>query len=178
VKSVVPEGDPLADIKDIKGPVALEGVILSLPFLLGILFLIALIAYFVLRRRHIPQESPTVPPSPPHVIALEALDRLDAMGLSERDVKEYHFLVSGVLRRYLEDRFGFKAPEQTTDEFLEAVLQDHILDKAQKGLLKAFLEQCDLVKFARWIPTNQQTKSVSKTVRDFVHETKLILQAE
>ena len=53
-----------------------------------------------------------------------------------------------MLRHYIEDRFGLRAPEQTTEEFLAELRQKHVFGERQKDLLRAFLEHCDLVKFA------------------------------
>ena len=170
VTSVIPEGDPLEDIRDIKGPMSLAGSLLWPWVFMALLLFLGGIGWFVLKRKRTPE--PLTPPPPPHVTALEALDNIDASGLAQQNVKEYHFLVSGVLRHYLEERFGFKAPEQTTEEFLGGVIQDHLLRDAQKQLLKSFLEQCDLVKFARYTPSNRETRGVSQTTRDFINETK------
>ena len=170
VASVVKEGDPMADVRDIKGPVALPGFFLSPWVLLGVLFLgaIFVLIYFLRKKVH---PEPAIPP-PPHVVALEALDKLDLELLFERDVKEYHFLVSAILRRYLEDRFGVKAPEQTTEEFLESVSKNHVLDVSQKKLLESFLAQCDLVKFAKLTPPSQEARQISHIARGFIHQTK------
>ena len=170
VASVVKKGDPLADIRDIKGPVALPGFFLSPWGVVGILLVggIFVWIYFFRKRAH---PKPSTPPLPPHIIALEALDRLDMELLFDRDVKEYHFLVSAILRRYLEDRFGVRAPEQTTEEFLEAASKNHILNEPQKNLLKSFLEECDLVKFAKWTPSAQEARRISQIARGFIHET-------
>ena len=171
VLSVVPKGDPMSDVRDIKGPVALKGIFLGGWFLMGGCLLAALLvgSLFMLRRKKAPR--PALGPLP-HVVALEALGKIEAMGLEQRNIREYYFLVSGVLRRYLEDRFGLRAPEQTTEEFLESVVTNHVLNSAQKELLKSFLEHCDLVKFAKYRPGAEEIATASQTVREFIHQTK------
>ena len=171
VASVVKKGDPMADIRDIKGPVALPGFFLPPWTLVGILFIGAIFVWVYFLRKRIHPE-PSAPPPLPHVVALEALDKLDRELLFERDVKEYHFLVSAILRRYLEDRFSVKAPEQTTEEFLESVSKDHVLEDSQKKLLESFLTQCDLVKFANLTPPGQEAHQISHIARGFIHQTK------
>ena len=171
VASVLKEGETMTDIRDIKGPVSLPGLRLgrrawSVLCLLGFL----LIGIFLwLRGKARPKP---VPALAPHLAALQALDRIEAMGLDQKDVKEYYFLVSGILRRYLEDRFGLRAPEQTTEEFLGVVINNHLLQEAQKTLLKSFLEHCDLVKFAKYAPKREEAAWIFKTARDFIDRTK------
>jgi len=169
VVSVAKKGDPMVDIRDIKGPMVLPGFFLSPWRIVGILLLGGLfVLFYFLRKRTSPK--PNAPPLPPHLVALEALDKLDRELLFDHDVKEYHFLVSGILRRYLEDRFGVRAPEQTTEEFLKASSKNHILNDPQKVLLKSFLEQCDLVKFAKLTPSAQEARRISQIARGFINE--------
>ena len=169
VVSVAKKGDPMADVRDIKGVVSLPGLYLPPWGLLVGIFLLAALAGWALWRRK-KQEAPPTPLSP-HLVALEALDRLDTDLLFNRDVKEYHFQVSQILRRYLEERFGVKAPEQTTEEFLDASSKNHILNEAQKNLLKSFLEHCDLVKFAKLTPSSEEARRISHSARGFIHQT-------
>ena len=62
--------------------------------------------------------------------------------------------MSGVLRHYLEKRFGLPATEQTTTEFLDGLRRSTLLTAEQQEALRAFLGQCDLAKFARAEFTN------------------------
>lgn len=171
VKSVMKEGEEATDIRDIKGIVTLPGFFLSVWVLVAVCVLAGLATWLIFKRKKILPQVPALPP-PPHMIALEALDRIDAQDLAGRDVKEYHFLVSQVLRRYLEGRFGVNAPDKTTEEFLETTSKNHILNESQKALLKSFLEQCDLVKFAKWTPPGDEARRISHIARGFIHQTK------
>jgi hypothetical protein len=56
--------------------------------------------------------------------------------------------ISGAVRHYLEDAFGWHAPEQTTEEFLEQLRQDPWMQAEVGPPLADFLGQCDRVKFA------------------------------
>ena len=161
----------MSDVRDIKGPLSLKGFFLGWPWLLAGGCLLAVLlgwTLFLLKRRKAPPPAPKILP---HVVALLALQKIEAMGLERSNIREYYFLVSGVLRRYLEDRFGLRAPEQTTEEFLASVATNHLLNLSQKELLKSFLERCDLVKFAKYIPQTQEAAKVSQTVREFIHQT-------
>lgn len=171
VKSVAPEGDKLEDIREIKGILFLAGSGGSVLWLIGgVAFLVGLFWWLFRRGRAVRvSEAPKVSPD---VTALEALDRLDASGLVHRDMKEYHFRVSGILRHYLEERFGLKAPEQTTEEFLASVSDHSLLRGDQRGLLSRFLEQCDLVKFAKLTPEKEEALRISQSAREFIRQTR------
>ena len=54
-------------------------------------------------------------------VACRELDRIASLGLpAAGQVERFHTLVSNVLRRYLEKRFGLPARRQTTPEFFIA----------------------------------------------------------
>jgi hypothetical protein len=67
-------------------------------------------------------------------------------------VDRFYVSLSGIVRRYLEDRFGLHSPEQTTAEFLESLSRSPDLRRSHQDLLREFLEGADLVKFARQLP--------------------------
>ena len=75
------------------------------------------------------------------------------------------------MRRYLEDRFVVRAPEMTTEEFLEATARSAVLQPGQRQLLGDFLAESDLVKFARHVPTLADSDRVLGAAERFVDET-------
>ena len=79
--------------------------------------------------------------------------------------------MSGILRYYIEWRFGLRAPEQTTEEFLDAMLVAGGPIAAYRELLSAFLTHCDLVKFARHQPAASDMDNVLQRAREFVEQT-------
>lgn len=174
VTSVLPENaDPMAP-KDIAPPVALtrRGLPLWLTILLGIVALLCLLAalWWWYRRRTRPAEAP--PPRPAHLVALEALrqlqhDNLITMGR----IDEFYVRLSAIVRRYVEWRFGLRAPEQTTEEFLAVAHTTGDIIGAHRDLLGAFLQQCDLVKFARHQPTSDDMQRVWDSAKTFVEHT-------
>jgi len=107
-----------------------------------------------------------------HVIALGRLEAMAASGLIEAGRFEpFYAEVSGVLRHYIEDRFGLRAPEQTTEEFLAELRQTDVLDRETRAELGPFLERCDLIKFARQTATAEQMRKALGLVRRFVERT-------
>ena len=113
-------------------------------------------------------------PSAPAEVALRELDRIAAMQLeSESDFKERYTLVSDCLRSYLLSRFYVPAPELTTRQILEEFELSGRLDSAISPL-EGILEESDLVKFARFLPTRDDAVSIVERSRDFVRATGVI----
>ncbi len=106
-------------------------------------------------------------------IARDRLERLLAAprpSASEIDI--FYVELSGIIRRYLEDRFELRAPELTTEEFLETVGQSSALSRVHQALLREFLRNADLVKFAGVQPVAEDIKQAIETARQFVEETR------
>ena len=112
-----------------------------------------------------------VPVDPPAVVALRALDGLERDGALMADPDRFYVVVSSILRAYLEARFGLRAPEQTTEEFLAAAEAGSAFDREQQRTLRAFLAACDAVKFARARPSPAETVRMVDTARGFVRAT-------
>lgn len=168
VASIIPEGDPMTDIRDIQEVVSLPTFLIWPWLLMGLsVFSVVLFSIFLRRKRKVK----TAPSLSPHLSALEALEKIETMGWAYRDRKEYYFLVSGVLRRYLEERFGINAPEKTTEEFMASASTHPLLTETQKELLHRFLKECDLVKFARFDPDGEETSAVGREARYFIQQT-------
>lgn len=112
------------------------------------------------------------PPRPAHEIAFEALRCLAAAGLLEKDEVERFFVVlSAILREYVERRFGVRAPELTTKEFLDEASRDRRLS-GHRTALSDFLTLADRVKFARFSPEEADVKAAFDRARDFVETTR------
>lgn len=123
------------------------------------------------RRRRTRIEVPP-PPRPAHVLALEALQRLQQQDLiTQKRIEEFYVQLSDILRRYVEWRFGLRAPEQTTEEFLAVALATGGLIATHRELLSDFLQHCDLVKFARYQPSPDDMQQAWESARVFVEQT-------
>ena len=108
-----------------------------------------------------------------HDIAIETLRAIAEEKLVEQGhIKEFYEKLSTCLRQYIENRFRLRAPEQTTEEFMEHVKTSNALQSKHKEQLKLFLEHCDLVKFARYQPSNEQINESLTMAEDFVEKTK------
>ena len=109
---------------------------------------------------------------PPHEAALRALQELAADDLLRRDLFAFHTAVAAIVRRYLEQRFGVRAPERTTEELMFILTGGNWLDERQRHVLHAFLAQCDQVKFARARPTEVASQNLLATAIDLVQATR------
>ncbi|MBD3379695.1 MAG: hypothetical protein GF408_04450 [Candidatus Omnitrophica bacterium] len=108
----------------------------------------------------------------PYELASEELEALKAEDLPGKGlVKEYYTRLSDIIRHYIEGRFSYRAPEMTTEEFMEQVKRSPDLERANKDLLKEFLVRCDMVKFAKYGPTPSETEGSYASARNFVEQT-------
>lgn len=87
-------------------------------------------------------------------------------------LKEFYERLSNILRHYIEDRFDLQAPERTTEEFLAELKWTNTLAASDKEVLGGFLRHCDLVKFAKHAPTDDQIQETFDLVKDFIERTK------
>jgi hypothetical protein len=129
---------------------------------------VGLVVFWWLRRRRA-LPAPAAPPGP---WALVELDRVEALALPVSGrVERYHTLISDVIRRYLELRYALRAPQQSTEEFLEAMRSSPHLPAEQKELLRDFLGRCDLAKFARAGFSAEECAVAARMARQFVEQT-------
>ncbi len=160
---------PVVDgLRDIKPPAEFPHTWLWIALAFGALVLlaaiIAVVLYFLLRRKEIPLP----PPVPAHVRAKQKLD--EALALIGQP-KPFCTLVSNTVRFYLEERFTFHAPERTTEEFLHELQNTNLLLPDQKESLGEFLKRCDLVKFAQYEPRETELKDLHGSAVRLVEET-------
>lgn len=114
------------------------------------------------------------PPIPPHLLAQKRLDELLARKLIESgEYKPFYDCISEILRDYIEGRFNLKAPERTTEEFLEELRgAQNVFSPRHMTLLNNFLHHTDLVKYARAVPTTTEVEETVHATRTFIDETK------
>jgi hypothetical protein len=165
--------DDSGDIRDIRGPLEIPLGALRVALWTLLPLLVAGLLWVVARRLR-PKRSDAIgplsgPPSrPAHEVALDALDALERAQLLERgQVKEFHIEASDILRTYAGARFGVDALEMTTHEVL-AALGSAGADARFRDGLGVFLEQCDLVKFAKVRPSADASRQVLELGRRVV----------
>jgi len=155
-------------LRDIKPPVEIPTGWLWAFWVAGALLLTAL-AFVAWRYWQKRQAEIAIPPIiPPHVRARQKLEA--ALGLLGQP-REFCIMVSDTIRYYLEERFTFRAPERTTEEFLYELRQTELLTPDQKESLGEFLKSCDLVKFARYEPGEPELRELHGSALRLVEET-------
>jgi hypothetical protein len=103
------------DIRDIAPPVEIANPWAWLGWTIAVVVLvIALVAFWKCRKKRA-SLIPAAPPIPPHLRAKQKLQ--EALALIAQP-KPFVIAVSDAARWYLEERFNFRAPERTTEEFL------------------------------------------------------------
>jgi hypothetical protein len=117
------------------------------------------------RRRLLPAPIVVVPP---HV---RAKQRLEAALFHITEPNRFCTQVADTIRVYLEERFQLRAPERTTEEFLLELQSSRHLLPDQKVSLAEFLQHCDLVKFARFEPTETALRTLYDAAVRLVDET-------
>lgn len=89
---------------------------------------------------------------PPHELALRKLGQLQQQGLwNNGNKKEYCDELTGIIREYLELRYGVPALESTSDELIQK-LKDTEIPGETVSRLANVLFQADLAKFAKGTP--------------------------
>jgi hypothetical protein len=157
-----------ADIRPIKAPVPIPNLGLWIGSTIALL--LALLLAWWLWRRHRRQADVPAPiiVVPPHEKARARL--LEALALMQQP-RPFCILVSDTIRVYLEERFDLRAPERTTEEFLEELQSSPMLSFDQKRALGDFLMRCDLVKFARYEPGEPELRGTYEAAVRLVDET-------
>jgi len=170
VGSVVLDDDDLKLSPPLGALPARDGVTSSTWLWLGGLLLtaFALIAFAVLKRLR----SRAAARSSYELARIE-LDTLLAGPRPSGDrIDEFFVELSGIMRRYLERRFQLRSPELTTERFLEVVSDSPDMSDAHRLLLRDFLSQSDLVKFAHLIPDPKSVDDAVDAVASFIEETR------
>lgn len=172
VKSVLDAASTRTDIRDIRGPKSFtEKIWLYALTALAVLAIIgaALALLLLIKRKN--ESGP--PPVPAHIIAYKALAVLEKRDyIGKGQIKAYYVELSDIVRYYLENRFNIRAPEMTTEEFLVKVKEDSALSLEHKGLLRDFLLNCDLVKFAKYQPAEREAALSFASAKRLIDQTK------
>ena len=156
------------DIRGIKAPVAIPNPWAWLGWSAAALALLAL-GWWAWRRWK--KQQAMGPPEiviPPHERARARLQ--EALALIAQP-KPFCVAVSDAIRLYLEERFNLRAPDRTTEEFLDELQMSALLSFEQKRTLGEFLSQCDLVKFARHEPGENELRALYEAAVRLVEET-------
>lgn len=158
----------IPDIRDIKPPIEIPGDWAWLWWGVAALVVLAILLFVIYRLTRGKTKIALPPPIPAHIRARDRLEQ--ALALISQP-KPFVIAVSDAARAYLEERFKFHAPERTTEEFLRELRNTNRLLPDQKESLGDFLASCDLVKFAKYEPGEEELRALHGSAVRLVDET-------
>lgn len=168
---------PKDDIRDIKSPVSIPLGWLFYFFLIFIPLLIAIGYYYYQSRKKIEIFVHSDLTRPADEVAYEQLEKLKNLDLvSQGKIKEYYIILSEIIRKYLQQRYSIPVLDRTTNELYHELRDNNEIDKKHCTLIKEFLEDCDLVKFAKYVPEHEIITKNTETAKKIIDLTKPIHQ--
>ncbi|MBI5416079.1 MAG: hypothetical protein HZA29_04615 [Candidatus Omnitrophica bacterium] len=162
------------DLRDVKPPLVLP----SYGWIWLVVFFVVLKVASVYCWNKTRRRRAAMIPKPGVVLAPweRAYQRLESLAngnlLRDGQWETYYLTLSDIIRRYFEERFEIRAPEMTSEEFLVSLRGFPQLSGAANNILKEFLDSCDMVKFARYLPQAAEAQKTTLLGRRLVDETK------
>jgi len=172
--------NPALDIRDVKSPVDLPFNLLLTSFIIiFIIGLIVLASCVVMKRNRLKKGNKPKVIKMPWEIAYENLENLISQNLIAKGLIKKHFtILSGIIRVYFEDCYQIHAPEMTSEEFLQSLREDRRLHETQREAIQEFLFSCDMVKFAKYTPSENEIQNCYELAKGLIEETKKQKQSE
>lgn len=170
------------EIKDIKPPIRLFDYYFLIYILVGLIILSILVYYFIWRKYFRSKKEIIVLKKEEKLlsyqIALKKLEQLESEQLWKNGfVKEYHSRITEIIREYFEKQFGLPALESTTSESLQ-LLKQHPQAVKVLDITEQFLNNADLVKFAKYIPMETVNIEMMNQAKSIVKKTAGLDQSE
>ncbi len=126
------------------------------------LLLIALTTWLIKRQRRRP-----VIVLSPRQRALEQLAQIQNQ-IEKLTPYQFSIRVSDILRRYVTEQYQLPVTRQTSVEFLNALAAASPFSSEEQSLLSDFLNRCDLIKFARYDATREDSRLLLSEADKFV----------
>jgi hypothetical protein len=152
------------EFHDITGPV---DYFLLQPWMIfcgvaGLLLLIGLTTWLIKRWRNRP-----VAIISPRQRALDRLARIQSE-IDQLSPYQFSIRVSDILRQYVTEQYELPVTRQTSVEFLNALAASSPFSSDEQSLLTDFLNRCDLIKFARYDATREDSRLLLEEADRFV----------
>jgi hypothetical protein len=173
--------DTALAIKDIAGIVKVPYTFSDfLPWILIVLLVVvvAFLSYYIYKR--LKNNKPILPVAKPVVVspeekALTDLENLRVAGLWKNgQIKEYHTVLTDILRAYIEAKLGISAVEMTSDQILECYSDLRNMPTGSLEKLQQILTTADMVKFAKAQPEAEVNEECYTAAYYFVENTKVV----
>jgi hypothetical protein len=158
-----------ADIHEIAPPVDYSLVppwVVYTAVALG-LAILGLLGWWIRKRARRPK-----PVRSPRDRALDALQRTSDQ-MEMLSPYEFSIAVSDILRGYVTEQYQLPVTRQTSFEFLSMLSKASPFSADEASLLQDFLERCDLIKFARYDATPDDSRRLLEEAIQFVKGAKL-----
>jgi hypothetical protein len=167
IRSILVDKTP--NIKDLKKQAEIPEPIrwlLWISLALAAIILLFLFLFLRKRKRAAPANEAPAQVQDLLVVAEADLRKLIAGGLPTFGMeKQFYVRLSEISKRILESGYKISAIEQTTDEIMDALHNKPPISLDDAELISSFLINCDLVKFAKYIPSkSEQETAVTKVV--------------
>lgn len=105
----------------------------------------------------------------PRERALFELEQLISKHLVDKGcVKDFYIELTHVVRRYIERKYGIKAPERTTEEFIAEAIALDGFPKQYIPELKEFLASADMIKFAKREATKANAETATAAAKNYI----------
>ena len=113
----------------------------------------------------------------PHQKAMKEIEAIkaDKMVMSENQ-KEYYTKLTDTLRKYIEERYGFRAMEMTSSEIIDRLTETQ--DSQPLDELRLLFNTADLVKFAKYSTLINENDMNLVNAIEFINKTKVENQVE
>jgi len=174
------------DIREIKPPVMVKAnpLVRNLIILGTLIFIIIgglLYYFFVYRKKLKAMESLKAMETllSPNEEALRGLEDLtNSSYFKEGKYKIFYSILSGILKRYISRRYSINAIDMTTYELIYVLKKKLRLAENVRAKIGELLDECDLVKFAKFIPHIDRKLLVTNACKSIIEETKEVEAAE
>lgn len=152
------------EFHDITGPV---DYFLLKPWMIfcavaGVLLVIGLTTWLIKRWRNRP-----IAVVSPRQRALDRLARIESE-IDKLSPYQFSIRVSDILRQYVTEQYQLPVTRQTSVEFLNALAASSPFSSDEQSLLSDFLNRCDLIKFARYDATREDSRLLLEEADRFV----------
>jgi len=181
VESVKPSESDRDDIRDIKEPlsIARSPLFYLLGFGLPLLVAAGGAAYYFTRRKgeggfFAEKEKSKLPDE----LAYERLMRLKEMNLCEKgEIKQHYIILAEIIRKYMEAIYDIPVLDRTTCELCQELNRINA-DRRHVRVIKDFLDECDMVKFAKYRPAKDTVETDLEAGKKIVDITRPLPEPE
>jgi len=110
---------------------------------------------------------------PPYQRALEALSVLESKELWQKgEIKAFQTELTFIVREYIENQFNINALEMTSQELVDKLRTNNIINAQTIVVLQRILNIADLVKFAKAIPDQNLNQQFLDEAKELIIQTK------